>query len=71
MSVVYIEPKPKSREKGAPIEYYAVETAADQELVRYDTQDDAINWAKTEGYSVHVARVRNTDKGNPDHWRKV
>jgi hypothetical protein len=62
---------PKGREKGAPVESYAVETSANQKLTSFDTQHDAIQWAKTEEYVVHVAGVRNTDKGNPDDWRTV
>lgn len=71
MAVVYIEPRPKGRPEGTPIEDYAVETRANEVLRTLKTQDSAITWAKAEGHTVHVARVRHTDKGNPDHWRKV
>jgi hypothetical protein len=71
MTVVFIEPIPKGCGKGAPIEYYAVETRAHEKLKSFDVQQDAVVWAHREGYTVQVARVRNTNKGNPDHWRKV
>jgi SRSO17 transposase len=35
-------------------------------------QAEAITWAKSEGHSPHVARVRHlNDKKIPDHWRPV
>jgi hypothetical protein len=70
MTVVYIEPRPKGRD-GTPIESFAVEERNDKVLHTTKTQKEAIDWAKAEGYTVHVAHVRHTDKGNPDHWRKA
>jgi hypothetical protein len=71
MTPVFIEPRPKGRPEGTPIDDYAVESSASETLKVCNTQQDAVDWAKTEGYAVHVARVRKTDKGKPDHWRKV
>lgn len=71
MSNVYIEPRPKGRPEGTPIEDYAVETRANEVLKTFKTQEEAIKWSKDNGHTPHVARVRHTDKGNPDHWRKV
>jgi|HubBroStandDraft_2_1064218.scaffolds.fasta_scaffold521138_1 hypothetical protein len=72
MAVVYIEPRPKGREEHAPIEDYVVETEGGKVLETLKTQADAIKWAKDNGYTVHVARVRHLpNKGNPDHWRKA
>lgn len=34
------------------------------------TQREAIEWAKERGGDVFVERVRNTDKGSPDKWRR-
>jgi hypothetical protein len=68
-TVVYIEPLPKGREDA--IMSYAVEDHAGHVLQSAATQEAAIKWAKDQGHSVHVARVRETDKGNPDHWRKA
>jgi uncharacterized protein DUF2188 len=37
------------------------------------TQSEAIDWAQThipDGGQILVERVRNTDRGHPDKWRK-
>ena len=34
------------------------------------TQGAAIDWAKERGGDVFVERVRNTDRGHPDKWRR-
>lgn len=71
MANVFVEPRPKSREPGAAITGYVVESAGDHVLSGpYGTQEAAINWAKKAGHSPVVARVRHlTDKNKPDHWR--
>jgi hypothetical protein len=70
MVKVYIEPRPEGRPEGTPIDDYAVEDHASSALSIHRTQAEAINWAKAKGHSpIMVARVRNTNKGNPDHWR--
>ena len=71
MANVYIEPRPKGRPEGTPIEDYAVEDSASSMLSTHRTQAEAIAWAKARGHAPLVARVRNTDKGNPDHWRSA
>jgi hypothetical protein len=68
MAVVYIEPRPKGR---LPVQAYAVETGANQQLATFKSQHTAIDWAKDRGYGICVARIRTSDKGNPDHWRKA
>lgn len=72
MTNVYVEPRPKDRE-GAQIEHYVVEHAGGTSVdgVKYKTQEDAIDAAKKQGHSPLVGRVRNTEKGNPDHWRSA
>lgn len=71
MSVVYVEARPKGRDE-TPITHYAVEDHHDHVLHTAKTQKDAIDWAKTNGHSPHVARVRHlSDKQKPDHWRAV
>jgi hypothetical protein len=68
MTAVYIEGRPKGYQ-GQP-DHYVVEDRADNVLATHKTQGEAIRWAKGRGYSpIHIAHVRNTDKGNPDHWR--
>ena len=71
MANVYVEPQPKGRPEGTPITHYVLEYAHGARVtnVDYSTQHDAIEAAKKLGHKPLVARVRNTDKGNPDHWR--
>jgi hypothetical protein len=69
---VFIEPKPKARIESAPISHYEIErdggTSVDNK--EYKTQKEAHESAKRQRYHpVLCARVRVTDKGNPDHWR--
>ena len=71
MANVYVEPRPKGRAEGTAIEDYAVEDRANNVLSTYRTQAEAIVWAKARGHLPLVARVRNTNKGNPDHWRSA
>ena len=71
MAVVYIEPRPKGRPGKTLAKHYAVETGASQRLAIFKSQHTAIDWAKDHGYGICVARVRATDKSNPDHWRKA
>ena len=47
-----------------------VEDNADHVLGAFKTQKEAIDWAKKNGDSPLVARVRHlNDKKIPDHWR--
>jgi hypothetical protein len=72
MTSVFIEARPKGRAEGSAIDDYVVEEQGDRVLKTFKTQEDAIIWAKGEGHSPHVARVRHlNDKEIPDHWRKV
>jgi hypothetical protein len=67
---VYVEARPKGRQQGSHIEDYVVEDHADRVLYTTRTQEDAINWAKKQGHSPLVARVRHlNNKRIPDHWR--
>ena len=71
MANVFIEPEPRGRPEGSPITHYVLELAHGARVTQtnYATQADAIAAAKKLGHSPLVARVRNTSKGNPDHWR--
>jgi len=70
MANVYVEARPKGRAEGSPIQNYVVEGDENQVLRIFNTQKEAIDWAKAEGYHPLVARVRHlNDKKNPDHWR--
>jgi hypothetical protein len=46
MAIVYIEPRPKGRPEGDPIDDYVVEDHADHFLASFKTQREAIEWAK-------------------------
>jgi hypothetical protein len=67
-----VEARPKGRQEGTAIDDYVVEDHADHILHTAKTQQDAINWAKKEGHSPLVARVRHlNDKKKPDQWRAM
>jgi hypothetical protein len=69
---VYVEARPKGRPEGTRIDDYVVELAGDLTLATFNTQHEAIEWAKNQAHTPHVARVRHlNDKKVPDHWRKV
>ena len=72
MATVFIEARPKGKPENSPISDYVVEDHADHVLATFRTQHEAIEWAKRNGHSPHVARVRHlNDKKHPDHWRAV
>ena len=73
MANVYVEPQPKGRPEGSAITHYVLEYKNDVRVTSndYKTQAEAVTAAKNLGHSPLVARVRNTDKGNPDHWRSA
>lgn len=71
MANVYVEPCPKGRPEGSAITHYVLEYAHGARVTTkdYPTQKEAIDDAKRLDHKPLIARVRNTDKGNPDHWR--
>ena len=70
MANVYIEPRPKGRPEGSHIEDYVAEDHAGHVLGTFKTQHEAITWAKSQGHSPLVARVRHeNNKSTPGHWR--
>lgn len=72
MPNVYVEARPKGRPEGSPIHGYVVEDHADHVLGEFNTQKEAIDWAKAQGHRPLVARVRHlNNKKNPDHWREA
>jgi len=49
-----------------------LEDHADHVLATFKTQRDAIDWAKNNGHTPHIALVRHlNDKKKADHWRAV
>ena len=72
MPNVYVEPRPKGRKEGTKINDFVVEDHEDHVLGTFNTQLQAISWAKQEGHNPFVARVRHlNDKKIPDHWGRV
>jgi hypothetical protein len=70
MADIYVEPRPKGRSDGAPITHYTLEFAHGVQVGgNFPTQEAVANYAREVGHRPLCARVRNTDKGNPDHWR--
>ncbi|MDB5333719.1 MAG: hypothetical protein JWP03_4870 [Phycisphaerales bacterium] len=71
MANVYVEPEPKGRPEGTAITHYVLEYAHGTRVTQtdYRTQAEAVSAAKGLGHAPLTARVRNTNKGNPDHWR--
>ena len=49
MTNVFIEPHPKGRPEGSPIDDYVVEDHVDHVLAMFKTQAEAIKWAKGNG----------------------
>jgi hypothetical protein len=70
MPLVFVEPRPKGHPEGTPIADYVIEfTGGDQLGGPFRTQAEAAEYAKAKGHRPLFARVRNTTKGDPDHWR--
>lgn len=71
MPNVYVEPQPKGHH--GSINGYRLEYQNDQAVtnITYQTQEAAIAAAKALGHKPLIARVRVTNKGNPDHWRSA
>ena len=63
-----VEARPKGRPEGTPIDDYVVEDHTDHVLATFNTQREAIDWAKGKGHTPLVARIRHlNDKKKPDH----
>ncbi len=70
MPNVFVEPRPKGRPEGTNPDHYVIELAGGQTLDgTFKTQEEAASYARAQGHHPLCARVRHTDKGNPDHWR--
>ena len=69
---VYVEARPKGRPEGSSIEDFVVEDHADHVLGTFKTQKEAIDWARKNGHSPLVARVRHlNDKKIPNQARRL
>jgi hypothetical protein len=47
MANTFVEPRPKGRKEGEPIEDYVVETASNSVLHTAKTQEEAIEWGRS------------------------
>jgi hypothetical protein len=69
---VYVEARPKGLLEGSDIKGFVVEDHADNVLATFKTQKEAVDWARKNGHSPLVARVRHlNDKAIPEHWRSA
>jgi hypothetical protein len=72
MAKVYIKARPKAARRGAPSRIMSSRSKGVACSRYFKKQEEAIGWAKSQGHSPHVARVRHlNDKKIPDHWRAV
>jgi hypothetical protein len=70
MTNVYIEARPKGGAEATLVIDYVIENDASQLLESCRTQDEAIEWARSQGHVPLVPLVRHlNDKTKPDHWR--
>jgi hypothetical protein len=68
MTSAFIEHRPKTGEPGGGTTHAVVVSGI--EIQTFSTQREAAEWAKKQGYSVHVARERHLQNRDvPDHWR--
>ena len=61
MPNVYVEARPEGHLEGSAIDDYVVEDHADHVLATFQTQQEAIAWAKKNNHSPPVARVRHSE----------
>ena len=73
MPNVFVEPEPRGRPEGSAVTHYVLEYPHGARVTgtEHRTQAAAVVEAKTLGYKPLTPRVRNTNKGNPFHWRVV
>jgi hypothetical protein len=70
MIAAYIEHRPLATNPQADTNYHVV-VVGGGEIKAFETQKEAAEWAKKQGYRpVHVARERHLQNRDvPDHWR--
>jgi hypothetical protein len=70
MTAAFIEHRPRASDPREETTHYAV-VVEGKETRDFKTQKMAADWAKAQGHTVHVARVRHLqNKDIPDHWRQ-
>ncbi len=69
MTSAYVEYRPLAAQQSAGVTHHVV-IVNGVEVNRFNTQKEAAEWAKRQGYVVHVARERHLqDRDTPAHWR--
>lgn len=71
MPNVFVEPMPKGESPATPTHYQIEFADGAKSVGPFTTQKAAVDEAKRLGHKPLVARVRNTSKGNADHWRSA
>lgn len=71
MPNVFVEPMPKGESPSIPTHYQIELADGGKSIGPFPTQKAAVDEAKRLGHKPLVARVRNTNKGNADHWRSA
>jgi hypothetical protein len=66
---VFVEPLPRG---GGPITGYQIEFATGEKMAGpFRTQEEAIEFVRSRGSKPLVARVRISNRSNPNHWRAI
>jgi hypothetical protein len=72
MPKVFIESRPRGLSDNDPITDYAAEDDTGHVLRVFQTQGEAVEWAKKQGYMPVIPRVRQlNDKNVAHHWRPL
>lgn len=70
MTSAFIEHRPKASDPKAAVTHHVV-VVNGKEIHQAKTQKEVADWAKQQGYTVHVARERHLQNRDvPDHWRR-
>jgi len=71
MNHIFVEPHPSARLESAPIIFYVLQYGNGKFVtnLRYKTEKEAVDVARKLGFTPWVARVRITNRRNPEHWR--
>ncbi|MDR5799644.1 hypothetical protein [Caballeronia sp. LZ001] len=71
MMQIYVEPLPKGR--WGPIDGYTLEYPDGTKITEqvFSSEKLAVSEIRLRGYTPLLAKVRITDKGEPDHWESV
>ncbi len=72
MANVYIEARPKGHAEGTVVVDYVIEDYAEHKLASCRTQEEALEWARSQDHAPLVPLIRHlNDKKKADHWRSA